>query len=101
MGPGGSGGQPAGQRFRDALLALHHKVATPSAQDLAHASGRVQIRRPAGDFVRAKPLKYTTVQDWLDGKTLPRQEPGLRQLLSAKAAGPLSEATRPSSPICR
>ncbi|MEU3205708.1 hypothetical protein ABZ702_17875 [Streptomyces cyaneofuscatus] len=116
MGPGGSGGQPARQRFRDALLALHHKAANPSAQDLAHASGRVQIRRPAGDFVRAKPLKYTTVQDWLDGKTLPRQESGLRQLLatyalllklpeapdgqrvltlwkSAKAAGPPPEAT--------
>ncbi|MET8341622.1 wHTH domain-containing protein [Streptomyces microflavus] len=63
-----------------------------------------------------KPLKYTTVQDWLDGKTLPRQESGLRQLLatyalllnlreapdgqqvltlwkSAKAAGPPPEAT--------
>ncbi|MFE3718855.1 wHTH domain-containing protein [Streptomyces cyaneofuscatus] len=116
MGPGGSGGQPARQRFRDALLALHHKAANPSAQDLAHASGRVQIRRPAGDFVRAKPLKYTTVQDWLDGKTLPRQESGLRQLLAtyalllklpeapdgqqvltlwknAKAAGPPPEAT--------
>ncbi|WP_432148446.1 HD domain-containing protein [Streptomyces sp. bgisy029] len=63
-----------------------------------------------------KPLKYTTIQDWLDGKTLPRQESGLRQLLatyalllnlreapggqqvltlwkSAKAAGPPAEVT--------
>ncbi|MET8495813.1 wHTH domain-containing protein [Streptomyces microflavus] len=116
MGPGGSGGQPARQRFRDALLALHHRAANPSAQDLAHASGRVQIRRPGRDPVRVKPLKYTTVQDWLDGKTLPRQESGLRQLLatyalllklaeapdgqqlltlwkSAKAAGPPAEVT--------
>lgn len=85
MGPGGSGGQSARQRFRDALLALHRRAANPSAQDLAHASGRVHIRRPDRDLVRAKPLKYTTVQDWLDGKTLPRLESGLGQLLATYA----------------
>ena len=47
MGPGGSGGQPARQRFRDALLALHHKAANPSAQDLAHASGACRSAAPA------------------------------------------------------
>ncbi|MGC4908720.1 HD domain-containing protein [Streptomyces cyaneofuscatus] len=45
----------------------------------------MQLRRPGRDLVRAKPLQYTTVQGWLDGKTLPRQESALRQLLAAYA----------------
>ncbi|WP_420034316.1 hypothetical protein ACN2WE_18875 [Streptomyces sp. cg28] len=81
----GSDGALARERFHAALTELHAKASDPSARDLSQASGRVPMPR-GRELVRAVPLNYTTVQGWLDGTSLPRQESKLRLLLATYAA---------------